>query len=525
MFVFLLFGFQTKAQNYNVSNERTFERLFAIQKDTAVSFHSGIQPYSANELNQIVNYDSLLSELDVKSSSKFVQRVMNKNLVGISSEKGSFSINPVVNTGFMYEKGEFESKSLHEAAFGINIKSSLGKKWSGELTFLSDHSIYPSYVDGVVQSKNISPGYGYSKDDQAFFVQGNVTFTADKVFTLQAGYGTNFIGDGYRSLLLSDNTNSYPYLKVTANIWKIKYMALYTMYQDIRNSRGNPNDYFNKYSTTHYLSYNVSKWLNIGFFESIIFQAQEGNFYRGYEFSYLNPVIFLRPVEFALGSADNALLGGSVKIRVKKKNIFYSQVIFDEFLLDELKAGNGWWGNKYGIQGGVKMYDFIGVKNLKLQLEYNIVRPFTYSYYYTPTNISTLQNYGHFNAALAHPLGANFKESIAQLTYHKKRWVLETLVSYAEVGLDTSDVTTIGQDIYKPYNDREQNYGYFVGSGNNTKVLNSTLKISYVLNPQSRLTLYGGVSNRTVKDQFANVSDNFFFIGLRTNIINRYFDF
>lgn len=525
LFFLLLISVETQSQNYNITNERTFEHLFLQQLETNDNFHSGLKPYSKTEVNSIINYDSTLNLLNYKGDSKFVKPLTSSHFIQIKSNNFTSSLNPIINTAVTIEETETSSKTVNEKAFGFNLKSSLGKKWSGEFVFLFDHSNYVSHIDELVQDKNISPGYGYSKNNRSIFSQGNVTFTADENFTFQAGYGKNFIGDGYRSLFLSDNANSYPYFKVTANIWKIKYMALYTNFQDIRFSDGNYNDYREKFSAIHYLSLNLTKWLNIGFFESIIFKAQEGNFYRGFEFAYLNPIIFLRSTEFAQGSSDNALLGGNLKLRVNRNNIIYGQLLFDEFLLEELRAQNGWWGNKFGIQAGLKMYDFLTIKNLKLQLEHNVVRPFTYSHFFEGASPnSTLQNYGHFNAALAHPLGANFKETTVSLSYHKKRWIIEAFNTIAKVGFDTSATTTIGQDIYKPNNNRSEEFGHFTTQGNTTDIINSTLKISYVLNPKSQLILQLGITNRTYKDESIDTSTNFFFVGLKTSIINRYFD-
>jgi hypothetical protein len=512
------------AQNYNVTNNRTFELLFINQLDTAENFHPSIQPYSTNELNKIISYDSIYNGIKYTGSSKLINRLTNENLIDLGNNNFNISFNPIINTGITLEKNDAFSETLSEAAFGLNLKSSLGKKWSSQFEFLMDNSKYPSFIDANVQAKNISPGYGFSNNNQSIFSQGNITFTADDIFTFQAGYGKHFIGDGYRSLFLSDNANSYPYLKVTTNIWKIKYMSLFTNFQDIRFSNGNYGDYQEKFSTIHYLSYNATKWLNIGFFESIIFEAQESQFYRGFEIGYLNPIIFLRSTEFAQGSADNALLGGSIKMKVKKKNIIYTQILLDEFLLNELKSGEGWWGNKFGIQAGLKMYDFLTIKDLKFQLEYNIVRPFTYSYFYESNPNSTLQNYGHFNSPLAHPLGANFKEATVSLSYHKKRWILEGLSTIAKVGFDTSSTSSIGQDIYRPYNTRAQEFGNFTTQGTTTDVINSTLKLSYILNPKSQLILQLGITNRMYKNEFINSSSNLIFIGLKTSITNRYFD-
>jgi hypothetical protein len=52
------------------------------------------------------------------------------------------------------------------------------------------------------------------------------------------------------------------------------------------------------------LSINATKWLNIGLFEGVIFGRKDH-----FEFQYLNPIIFYRHIEGAIGSPDNALAG------------------------------------------------------------------------------------------------------------------------------------------------------------------------------------------------------------------------
>ena len=515
--------FTSVGQNFNVTNHKTFENLFIQQIDTSANTHTAIKPFSLNETNKVVGYDSLFNGLRSNTNSGFFNLLLNNNLVETKGERFVLIMNPIINTGVGIEKGDTGSSSLHELAFGLNVKSGLGKKWSAEFSFLADNSQYPSHIDQLINTQHAGQGYGYTKNNQSMYFQGNLTFTPDDIFTLQAGVGKNFIGDGYRSLFLSDYANSYPYFKVTANIWKIKYMSLYTNYQDIRFSDGAASDFRQKFSTIHYLSYNVTKWWNIGFFESIVWQSQEDDYYRGYDLSYLNPVIFLRPVEYHQGSADNALLGGSFKFRLNKKNSIYTQLLLDEFLLAELKANEGWWGNKYAFQLGYKSYGLFGLKNIKFQAELNIVRPFTYSYYQEPSSLNTLQNYGHFNAPLAHPWGANFREVLGGITYANKRWVIETMSSVVQVGLDDSRFS-IGQNIYQPYNERKQNYGYEIGGGLKTTVLNNSLKVSYVLNPKMQTIIQLGVNNRRYTNDVVNSSSNWFSFGIKTALINQYFD-
>ena len=58
-----------------------------------------------------------------------------------------------------------------------------------------------------------------------------------------------------------------------------------------------------------------------------------------------------------------------------------------------------------------------------------------------------MQNYTHMNQALAHPLGANFKENIVMLNYNLKKWVVNFKYTYARYGADSVN-THYGQNIF-----------------------------------------------------------------------------
>ena len=109
------------------------------------------------------------------------------------------------------------------------------------------------------------------------------------------------------------------------------------------------------------------------------------------------------------GSPDNALLGSNIRWKLNSRNTVYAQLMLDEFLLAEVRAGNGWWANKQAFQLGYKSSNLF-VKQLNLQTEFNFVRPFTYSHR------SNSQNYSNANQPLAHPLGSDFVESVSLST-------------------------------------------------------------------------------------------------------------
>ena len=160
------------------------------------------------------------------------------------------------------------------------------------------------------------------------------------------------------------------------------------------------------------------------------------------------------------GSADNALVGFDFKANVYKRLQLYGQVLFDEFNLKELKAGKGWWANKFGIQGGAKYINAFGVKNLDLQGEINLVRPFTY------THTDSVSNYTHYNQPLAHPLGANFMEAIGIVRYqpHPKWTTSARLILYRQ-GADTANKFHHGSNIFKLNGTRTGDYGFRLVAG------------------------------------------------------------
>ena len=162
-----------------------------------------------------------------------------------------------------------------------------------------------------------------------------------------------------------------------------------------------------KHSTIHYLDFAVTKNIHFGVFESILWQSKSEVVDIGYELAYLNPVIFYRPVEFSKQShVGNALMGVSFNATFRKS------ILYGQFLLDDLNISRqedrdndykeGFFQNKYGYQLGLKG----NIRDFKYLIEYNQVQPYTYGHR------TILQNYSHMNQALAHPLGANFKEWI-----------------------------------------------------------------------------------------------------------------
>jgi hypothetical protein len=192
--------------------------------------------------------------------------------------------------------------------------------------------------------------------------------------------------------------------------------------------------------------------------------------------------------------------------------------MLDEFILDEVLAGNGWWGNKQGLQFGFKSSDIFAIKSLNFQTEYNFVRPFTYQHR------SNEQNYVHHNQALAHPLGANFIESVTFLNYRWKNIFCEVKFQYAKTGQDTAGLN-LGNDLLKSYETRASEYGNFMFNGIECRLNSVDIRMDYLVNPKTNFNIEVGVVIRKFSNEYTRENSQLIYFGIRTSLENYYFDF
>lgn len=528
-YIIILLAISATAQEHFLNLNREYGRNIekAVYSPSS-HFHTSMQPFYLPELEQVTNYDSISElywihkEFNKKWKQKTWDKVFNDDVVTFRREDFDIVANPLMNFGV--GKETVEDKSTWTNTRGFEIKGRIGDNFSFYTNFHENQAVFPEYLDTYIRKNSIVPGQGKVRSfgDGGFDYAastGYISLKASKYFNFQLGHGKNFYGDGYRSLLLSDNSFNNFFFKLTANVWHLKYQVIYNQYIDIRETASSQSGYSRKYSTTHYLSWAISKRVNLSFFDAIIWQAVDssGN-YRGFDLQYINPVIFMRPVEFSIGSPDNALMGLNLSVIVGRHNVFYGQLILDEFKYDEVTAGNGWWGNKQGFQLGFKTYDPFGIKNLYFQTEYNWVRPYTYS------QKTPIINYGHYNQPIAHPYGANFWESVNFIRYNYKRIFFNYQFIYSIYGDDPPGMN-YGKDIYLSYETRVQDYDNYVGQGIETKLLYNKISVSYLINPAYNLNFTFGYVNRNLKTDTDTHTTNYIFMGLKTSIGNTYYDF
>ncbi len=526
LFLLLLsFAWTGFAQDNSVHQNASFQPYDRYLYNSENRFHTSVKPYDMTEVNKIVNIDTLYVK---ECKNKYVNHFLNNDWVRFRSNVFNFNINPTFNfelsqhngdnnedLGWINDRGVFVNGNITDKVYFYSafheIQSNFTDYRRDRIKELG-HNTIPGISRGKAFGENGGLDYAYA--------EGFVSYIPNDYFRFQLGHGKNFIGDGYRSLILSDNAQNYPYFKITTNVWHLKYVMMWSQQYYLDKGHLGNTRYPKKWNVMHYLDWSVTKWLNIAFFETINWGDDTLGTHRGFEFNYINPCIFLRPVEFSIGSPDNCLMGLTGKLTLWKNHVFYGQAILDEFKFSEFKKHSGWWGSKYGLQAGYKTFDIAGVKNLDFQTEFNYVRPFIYSHF------TYSQNYAHAGQPLAHPRGSNFYESVSFLRYSLKRFFFDARYSYMVYGADTTG-TNYGGDIFKLYQTRTQEYDNKIGVGADKNVITyKDFTVSYMLNPKSNMTISLGVTNRTQKcDVHDDKNQWMYFVGFRTNLNNFYYDF
>ena len=514
-------------------SHRRYNEFDAAMNQLGSNSHTAQKPYRYSELARY--YDLAAADNDLKKprSTWFGRKWWNEHMVAFTADDYWFTLDP----GLDIEAGRDASLETYNNTRLVHLQGGLGDKINISAVVYESQGRFAEYFNAYAESIKpdggnpaIIPGFGIAKQFRSDsydypIATGYVSYTPNNFFNLQFGHGKQFIGDGYRSLMLSDNASPYPYLQLNTTVWKLKYTNTWMSLRDVRPEVTADGSFRTKYMANHYLSYNVSRRLNLGFFETVVWENDND---RGFDLNYLNPIVFYRAIEFSTGSrGGNALLGLTFKYKWSDRLNNYGQLLVDEFSSSDVLAREGSYKNKTAYQLGTKYYSAFGIPNLNLQLEYNRVRPFTYSHN------TVVLNYGHNNQSLAHTLGTNFSEFIAIARYRYQRLYASAKFVQAKRGLEfldpDSDVFN-GGSIYGSEDFREGDLNHELGQGNTVDFRHIELDAGYVINPSSQLKLFTRIILRSFSPEVSegpNKQGNttWWSVGLRTDLFNWYRDF
>ena len=149
------------------------------------------------------------------------------------------SINPMLDVLGGMERYNGENHLVMLNRRGLQLRGNIDEKVYFYTDIIESQASFPTYLTNWANANSAVPGAGFYKVYDSRFTQdpndgfdylmsqGYIGINATKFIGIQFGHGRHFIGDGHRSLLLSDFSNNYFYMKLNTRIWKINYQNIF----------------------------------------------------------------------------------------------------------------------------------------------------------------------------------------------------------------------------------------------------------------------------------------------------------
>jgi len=510
-FLFIFISFLSKAQFYSLPSDYFFSLPHEKTLSTYdSSLHSAFKPYLPGFSIKYTTPVDTSVFFHGRKKQTITDALFNSHLIQVHSkfngnEPVDLFIDPLLNFELGKDLSDPSGERLYTNTRGLVAGGHLGKHVYFETLLSENQSFFPAYMDSFALDNKVIPGQGRWKPfktsgyDYAFS-SGFVSVQAGKHLNMQFGHGKHKIGNGYRSLFLSDNAFNYPFARFTQHWFKgrLQYSNLYTVFMNLVPALENPPPgtealYQKKAASFQYLSLNLNKRLTLGFFQSLVWEPADGNNQQHLDFRYFNPLIFTNLAAFGLADVNhNLMVGTELNFKVTR-----SLSVYGQFALDDPTpiAYNNKEGK--GYQAGFRYFDAFGLKNLFLQAEYN----YTGKAQYNVSQNTTVPYYTHYNQNLATAF-ANGNELVLIGSYTYKRFYMNGKINLQSRGSLNAEA---------PYT---------------TQLLQG--KIGYVVNPAYNLTIYVLVNGRLQNfDNFSRTYNETRYVsfGLKTGLYNLYYDF
>lgn len=547
----------TFAQNtfipIGADEERLVDRLETFGGFVSKDFNSALKPFSRRDVVDIsneyleyyqVNINEPYNELDVYNAKRAIDISgewgkpnhqypdastrrdkmtlkyffdVEPNFLMHSDEDFYFALNPVLYVQSGIENNHSDLKYIFMR--GAEARAKLFNR-IGIYTFLAEtQEKFPSYMTAKGLDWKAFPGFDFysggpnKKPFDGFMTRAyiDVPFYKDRI-NATFGYDKNFIGDGMRSLFLSNSGAPYTFLRLRYAFGNVTYQNLFMeLMDDFYAAPGSRIP--KKYASMHYLGLNLGRKVNIGFFESTIFNTPNQINAMG-----LLPIIYANTLNNRLGDnpdGHQSNVGMSFKYMPVRYIQIYGQGLVQDIDWDNLK--NGSWKNQFATQLGLKYFNVFEAKDMDLLLEWNTVRPFMYG------TEKQLTHYTHYNQPLAHPQENGFQEFIAAIYFQPSTKVnLEVKAIYTLQNTKDSLVNN-GIGIFESNDTRVSNNGFNYFDNNIDKSVYFNFHGSYEAFRNFYIDF--GLTQMTTARYKLQSNSFMFYAGLRWNMQRREYDF
>lgn len=479
----------------------------------------------------LVPLDSILSfgiDPPLVKKSLLLRKWTYEPLVAVSEDNLSLNIDPLFD--FSLSKDFITNDNYYTNSRGIRISGDLSKEFFFETNFIETQASFPDYTTDYINASKATPGYGHARVYKGGFsivepfieklaskdivftngfdysiASGKLSFKLKKNFKFSLGHGKFFVGDGYRSLLLSDYSYNYPFLKVEANYRLFSYSRIMAVLMGdsipatpfgLREKRLGGFNVF---------TFKPNHIFRLSLFEGTIWDYPNSVKQKYLDVNYFNPVVLSNSVIYR--GNHFSLIGLSAKLNFFKTFSVYGQIALNTSKQISYKAKSA-----IAYQVGVKYFDVLGMPNLYFQIEYNIGKN-------SLSNSKTLP-YSNFNQALAHPAGVNFNEYLLFVNYSIKKLGFGFGLQNAIFGNSLYTVPAAAPKIFVyPYKTP------FIGNSPKTNVESLRFSFSYLLNAFSNRKIEFGYHYRKSHWHNSEYKNGYLYFSFKTSISQHYYDF
>jgi hypothetical protein len=513
LWAFLL-GWAAHAQQNDIPLNRDI--YYDIDRNGAAlgsTMHTGLRPIieSRADLHNVMGH----RRDTIPQYYWITAKLFKEHLVEV--REGGFHL--TIDPAFRFEVGhEFRGDDSYtkdrEYLFnsrGFHLAADLGPTVSFQSSFYENQAELPGYLYRFAQAQGVVPGQGRIKKFNSYgldfaWATGNVSWSPKPWINLQLGQGRHFVGNGYRSMLLSDNAAPFPYIKasaISANK-RFQYSAIFAKLQLAGQANRLPTGesseslFWWKRATFLHVSANLGR-LQLGLFEGTLWKSIGADGALPFNAMQLNPVIGLNSLTNGFHGSNTTLLGLDGKLKLTGKLFAYGQ-----FALTDPQR------EQYAWQAGMQWFDLFG-QELHLLFEFNQATAGAY------TRADERMSWTHDNQPLASPRGTNFSEAVLMLDYGMghRIWFqgelsVEQHVTPLNMGPRTVDLFGTDTPIGTGGEQRRNVYG--------------GLNASWRMNQMSNMQLTLGWAVRELQTGPAATNSSFVYVAFRTGLFNRYYD-
>ena len=135
--------------------------------------------------------------------------------------------------------GKADSKNTWLNTRGFQIGGTVAKNFSFYTSGYENQGQFADYYLNYINTNHVVPGQSYDRKKNRpglvkdwSYATALISYSPIKYLNITAGQDKNFIGDGYRSMILSDVSSNYPFIKLTGTLGNVQYMAMWASMQD-----------------------------------------------------------------------------------------------------------------------------------------------------------------------------------------------------------------------------------------------------------------------------------------------------